>query len=213
MKNVMSALIVLGLLAAPAWAGTVWVIGSDNNSTSEFEQEGGGRNDGQFYRDAGDYTLITGLTGPGLAVASPEPYIDPSILGMPRALTSGFTKLDIFYQMDEVEGSVDNTFRFKADLFSLGTGSSHNLAFFFNGQQFHSLTNIASNRLVDVLIDPDQVNVGANVLSIQRTGGGTTSPWIQFDYLSLDYAAPEPASLALLTLAAGGLASYFRRRR
>jgi len=179
----------------------------------EFEQEGGGRNNPQFYFDAGDYTSVVGQSGAGANVTEAEQFRnDSSVEGFPRALVPGVPNVDIFFQLDEFEAA-QRAVHFQADLFALGGGSSHDLAFYLNGQQFYSLSNVTGNRLVDLIFEPTVLNEGGNVLSIARTGGGSTSPWIQFDYIGLEYVVPEPASLALLAMAAAGLGRYIRRRR
>jgi len=190
----------------------VFHIGIQDNTQTEFEQEGGGRVDAKFYWETGDYTGVVGQSGAGANVGAGERLIDgTSGDGFVRALTSGATTSDVFFQLtaDEVaRGSL----RYRTSLISRGAGSSHDLEFSMNGTAFLMLTNVAAATPVDVEFDAATVGAvaGGNVVSVRRTGGGTTSPWIQFDFMQLD-AVPEP-STGLLILVAGGLLALRRRR-
>jgi len=195
-------------------------IGDRDGNQDEFEQEGDLRNDAQFYDDAGDYTGVTGITGVGADVASAEPWInnDSTTEGFPRALTSDRPDLDIFFMLSPEQGNLSSRLDFETNLIMLGTGSSHDLEFLLNGTVFDSLTNVTSATLVQSSIDPSLLVPGGNVLSIRRTGGGSASPWIQFDYLTLSGITstiiPEPSTFLIWSLLAGlGLGLGWRRRR
>jgi len=222
MRNGACALIVLALLASPAWAGTIWYVGVNNGNNSDMETESGA--DDLYYVDPGDYTstlaynVNTSLFDlPGVVRATSEPLIDggSTAEGMERAVvgTGNERATNLLFQMSDFEANAHDRYRFLCDLVQLGSGSSHDLAFYLNGQLFHSVSNIAANYMVDVIFDGSMAVEGSNVLTVLRTGGGTSSPWIQFDYLSLETVVPEPASLALLAMAAAGLGRYVRRRR
>ena len=187
-------------------AAVVFQIGTFNNANTEFEQESSVWNNAQFYAHAGNYTTVTGLTGVGTTAATPERLADGTdnttwgntTEGFRRALTSGLPTQDIFFQLTALEAASD-TLIFKTRLIGPGTGSSHNLAFSFNNQIFWTQSNVIADTGEFSIVLPKTsftFNTGGNVISLQRTGGGTTSPWISFDAVSL--TIPEPGKGLLL---------------
>lgn len=228
MKKMICALVVLGLLATPGWAATIWYVGVDNGNNSDMEHENQG--DDLFYVHPGDYTSTYGynvadslFTLAGVVRATPEPLIDggSTAEGMERALVGPGNEraTNLLFQMSDFEANAHDQYRLLADLISPGggdpapVGSNHDLAFYLNGQQIYSINGVKTSYLVDVTFDGSMAVEGSNVLSIVRTGGTTNVAWIQFDYIGLEYVVPEPASLALLAMAAAGLGRYIRRRR
>lgn len=179
----------LALLTVPARAAfqNVFMIGTDNGSQSDFEQENG--NLAHYYFETGDYTSVggenwtTGQETLNNAVAG-------DTLGFPRALTSGYTQTNIYFRLDANEAGPNQPIRLTLDLFSLGGGSVHDLDVRVNGSApFASRTGIAGDTLWVVNTTAGAIGAvaGSNVLRIRRTGGaGGASPWIQFDYLRLE---------------------------
>jgi hypothetical protein len=184
---------------------TIVSIGTPDNSQSEFEQENNALNDPDFYYHPGDYTAVTGTTGPGTVASEAEGWTDNASAtgGFPRALVMTRPTHNIFFQMTAQQAAMPQL-RYVTRLITLGAGSVHNLEFQMNGVTFHTLTGVAAATPVDVTFPTALVNgvAGGNVLSVIRTGGGTgASEWIQFDSVEL-LQVPEPSSFALLALGA-----------
>lgn len=200
-----------------AWGSTVFYIGVDNNSTSDFEQEGGGRVDNKYYWENGDYTAVSGISGSAGVnwAGGMEPWNDPTDLGFARAITHSWTTHHIYFQLDADEVGAFKTLTFTIDLFSGGQASgappsSHNIDFYLDDVKFHSVTGVnATGTLVQVEgIDASGLAAGEHVLSWQRTGG--VNGWINIDYVSL-VSVPEPSRALLMLLGLGGCLAMRRR--
>lgn len=203
------------LVAASARADfvTLWELGTDNGSQADFSQESGtnpppgtvshpdevepGReNDINYvlpskdddYYFAGDYVDSVGL------VAQDEPW-----KAFERALTSGDTTSRIHFILTEEQAKPNNQLRFFVDLFALGSSggvSSHDILILLNGVDIFSRTNINDATLLEITVSAGGVNAvaGENVLEFNRFGGSSSS-WIQFDYLRAEVntdVCPEP---------------------
>lgn len=197
----------------------IFQIGIKDGNQAEFEQEGGGRNDAQYYVNNGDYTSLTGLSGNGVNWTSGmEPFKDDinNNLGFPRALVlkDWVIGTDLFFQIG-ADVALSPYIRFDTTLILSGANTSHTVEFKLNGTTFYSsptitLTTEQPDHPVVIDIPSANFNVGSNVISMQRTGGVGDSPWIQFDYINLS-AVPEP-SLGMLALMALGFGAARRRR-
>jgi hypothetical protein len=218
----------LGLGQAQADIITVLAIGIENNNTSEFEQENGNRNDGNYYWENGDYTSLTmALDNEVTAInesmplnwsSGMEPLSDggaDGATGFPRAMvnnTNGnsFSSINILFQMPDDLVSADLDF----DLISPAGNSTHDVQALINGNLVWSNTGISTEDVV-ASIPVNVFNAGAeNVLSFQRTGGTQPSQfaWIQFDDINLIATTiPEPSTVALLMLGLVGCRVMRRR--
>ena len=193
----------------------VFSIGVDDETQNDFELEGDTLNDAQFYVHAGDYTTLSASAGANVTV--PERVRDDlagGTEGFPRALTSARTRLDLYFQLTP-EQVAAGELHFEADLFSLGGNSSHDLVFSINGVTLGQIDGITAPQFAsfDFLAGDVNAVAGSNVISIERVGGGSESPWIQFDYVQLTSAVPEPSSALMLALGAMGLGAFRRRRQ
>lgn len=184
---------------APLFLGeTIFAIGRLDNNQADFEQESDAYNNPQYYAAPGDYTAVIGkaTTGASGVWEGPDAEIwqDPNgnpaetLDGFPRALVPGRPVIDIFFQLD-AKAQQARRLTFFAPLFWLGGGSSHDIEFYVNGTPFFSQANIIRDWGVGATFDrssPDFPFVpGPNVISLVRTGGGETDPWIQFDTVQL----------------------------
>jgi len=154
-----------------ARASLIFEIGISNNSSSDFEQEGGARNDRNYYWENGDYTSTAGLNGNGAnwsggmeiwndprrlphddagdgTIAGSHSYSQHSsaddaqtIDGFPRALTTGFNTNNIFFQLDAAEVAVGQYLRFDLDVAGGRTGTTHDLEFLINNTVFHTVSS------------------------------------------------------------------------
>ncbi|WP_043588523.1 hypothetical protein [Geminisphaera colitermitum] len=211
-------------------------IGTFNGNFGEFEQEGANRNNAQFYVDAGNYSTVLGKSvwnagngaGYGAMIAEAEPLqagsrwagdsapvgSDPTnTLGFPRSLTSlsgGNTNnrnvIDIFFQATTAEVA-EGSLLFETAFISLGTGSSHNIEFYLNGDLFGSISNMTSAQSYSITFAATALNAGSNVLSLVKTDAFTATgePWVGIDAIRLT-AIPENSSVtftfgAFVTLA------------
>ncbi|CAN5117725.1 hypothetical protein BH23VER1_BH23VER1_19250 [soil metagenome] len=191
----------LGIPHAQAQFSDVWYIGIDNGNQGEFEQENGALSN--YYWEDGDYTQLN--PAGEVWFGGMEPWIDGAAdLGFPRALTTGYTRTNIFFQLDGAQSALAAVFRLSVDSIQCRGGfdtsvppdgvndtSRHNLEFSMNGVVFHTVSGISNQLTQDTFTGAEVGAVeGGNVLSIRRTGGsyeaiGQTS-WIQFDYLQLE---------------------------
>jgi hypothetical protein len=178
-------------VSSPVWAQfqNVFLIGTDNGTQTEFEQETGTL--ANYYWENGDYT-VAGLAGVNWTTGM-EPWINAAAdLGFARALTNGYTQTNIFFQLDAAEGGPNQPLRLTLDLIALKANTTHDLEARFNtsATPFWTASAIANNTIVtiDTTAGPAGARVGANKLILRRTGGqlDAGSAWIQFDYLKLD---------------------------
>lgn len=200
---------LLGPLALIAFAPllhadfvTLWEIGTDNNSQTDFSQESGKNpppgivslpdevpagleNDGNFnlpskdddYYFAGTYPDPIGL------VDQAEPW-----KAFERALVPGDDDHRLHFILDAAQAAATNRLRFTVDTFALGAvegvTSTHDLQLLVNGQEILSRAGIVGPTLLESTVSAGAVNAvaGENVFEIVRTDGSPSS-WIQFDYL------------------------------
>jgi hypothetical protein len=179
----------LALLALPARGAfqNVFMLGTDNASQADFEQENG--NLAHYYFENGNYTSLGGQDW-----VSGQEVLNNAVagdtIGFPRALTSGYTQTNIYFNLDAAEAGPNQPIRLTLDIFGLGGGSVHDLDVRLNGAApFATRTGIAgdTNWVINTTAGAIGAVSGPNVLRIRRTGGaGGASPWIQFDYLRLE---------------------------
>lgn len=203
------------LAAAPVRADfvTLWELGTDNESQADFSQESGvnappgvvshpdeveaGREnelayilpskDDDYYF-AGDYVDTVGL------VEVDEPW-----KAFERAVVDGDGINRIHFILTESQVAPSNQLRFTIDLFGLGASagaSTHNIQVSLNGVEIFSRVDIAAATLLEITVSAGAASAvaGENVLEINRFGG-TSSSWIQFDYLRAEVntdVCPEP---------------------
>ncbi|MDG2126001.1 MAG: hypothetical protein P8J87_20040, partial [Verrucomicrobiales bacterium] len=191
----------------------LWQIGDDNNGNGELEQERNGMRD--FYLNDGDYTQLfpAGLDwvdGPELL----NNGINGDDIGMPRAFTTGFQDIDIYFQLAEEWTDPDTRFRLTLEVQSVRTlaqlPSSHDVSFLINDTLVHSVTDNTLETIRDTFTAAEVgMQAGSNVVSLRRDGGvipqwpnGTSNPnasWIVFDFYRLEaIKAVEPAPVDLL---------------
>lgn len=219
MKPLLCFIAALLLPTATSSAATVFSIGTDNNANSEFEQEGGGRNDSKYYWENGNYSTLTGVTSgtPANWAGGMEPWSDTSATGygFARAITSSITTHDIFFKLDAEDVGAGKSLVFNIDFISPGFGapateSRHDVEFLLNGTVFHSITGLSTAQLVTATIDASALAAGEAVLSWRRTGGATGGNWISIDYVTLS-SVPEPTRGLLLLV--GSMLVVMRRAR
>jgi len=181
---------------------TLWELGTDNESQTDFTQESGSNeppgfvslpdevppgseNDGNFnlpskdddYYFAGLYPDPIGL------VDQSEPW-----KAFERALVPGDGTNRIHFILDAAQAAATNRLRFTVDTFALGAAegitSTHDLQLMVNGQEIFTQTGIIASTLIEKVVSAGAVSAvpGENVLEINRTGGSDAS-WIQFDYI------------------------------
>ncbi|MEZ5304960.1 MAG: hypothetical protein R3F11_30575 [Verrucomicrobiales bacterium] len=188
-RNAALAAATLLLLAAGARAAyqEKFMIGIDNNTQSEFEQENGSA--AHYYYEDGDYTSVGGAnwTG-GQEILNNGAPGDP---GFPRALTSSFTQFHIYFQLTAAEAAQFQPIRLSFDLLGLKANTTHDVEASFNGAApFWSAQGVAAN----THFEPETragvagLQAGVNRLTFRRTGGALAdgSAWIQFDYVRLE---------------------------
>jgi hypothetical protein len=191
------AVAALGFLAvvhqARAQLQTVFMIGTDNGATSEFEQEAAALNN--YYWENGDYS-VAGLGGVNWT-SGMEPWINGAAdVGFPRALTSGYLQTNIFFNLDGTEAGPNQPLRLTLDLTGLKANTTHDLEARLNtsAAPFWTASGIAADTVVTVNTTAGAAGArtGANKLILRRTGGqlDAGSAWIQFDYLRLQADPP-----------------------
>ena len=180
----------------------VFTIGYEDLYQSEFEHEGGTRNDPNFYFDAGDYSEVSGLDGAGLNRSTPEPFqSETDSEGFPRALVPSRPTVNIFFQLS-AEEQARGRLRFRTRLQWLGSGSVHDMEFLMNGVSVQTLNGVSANTDVDFQFDAAAVQAvdGNNVFSVRQNNVTGASPWIQFDFLELQALLSEAVPIAVETL-------------
>lgn len=213
------------LTAATAQADSVlFTIGAFDGGNADFEQESDAYNNAQFYTEPGDYSTVTGGSGPGtewvgpgseILQDGPGGLVDPldpesgqvwavTPDGFPRALVPGRPVLDIFFQMTAAEAE-SKALLLETKLFGLGGNSSHDVAVYLNGVAVERKLRVRGDTPWNVYIPanlPGMVfHEGPNVLTLRRTGGGPVivdggdNPWIQFDAVKLSANVTPPTEL------------------
>ncbi|RYD27379.1 MAG: hypothetical protein EOP86_24620, partial [Verrucomicrobiaceae bacterium] len=204
-----------GLCLATAAADTpVFEIGAFDNANGDFEQESDAYNNAQYYFAPGDYSEVTGGSGPGTLFEGPgsETLQDgPTNVewpatqdGFPRAVVPGRPVLDVFFQLTAAQAA-SSALLLETKLFGLGGNSSHDIAFYLNNVAISRILRVRGDTPVKLWI-PSNIpgmafHEGGNVLTIRRTAGGPVTaggadnPWIQFDALKLTANVTAPTEL------------------
>lgn len=188
----LSVLLLSGLPACAAFQD-VFLIGTDNATQSEFEQENAAL--AHYYWENGNYSALGGENW-----ASGQEVWNNGVagdaLGFPRAFTTGYTQTNVYFQLAAAEAAPNQPVRITLDLIALGGGSVHDLDVRLNaGAPFAAQTGIAAAQtwVINTTAGAIGAVAGSNVLRLRRTGGaGGASPWIQLDYLRMEVdTAPQ----------------------
>ena len=190
---------VLTGLASAAPFTTLWQLGADDYNVAPFSQESFGPNNppGSANLKDDDYYLAGTYPAPIGTVASNE-----NIAFVERAVTSGDPRNRIHFPLNASQASATSRLRLTVDLFGGGAWingsipgfSTHNITVTFNGQSIGVFNSIAWNRTLVFTIPASAVSAvaGANVLQIERTGGGNGG-YVNLDYIKLE---ADPVGLA-----------------
>ena len=185
---------VLGLASsANAQVVDIFHIGIDNGNQSEFAVESVALID--YYWENGDYFDLGGEDW----TAGQEPFDQ-----FPRALTTGFSEIFIYFQLDAIESHPDTNFTFFTEAVQTrtvdGNSSTHDIEFEMNGELFGEIFEQADGEISITFNSGDVAAVnGSNLLVMRRFGGElpwpaegeegapdfANSAWIQFDELIL----------------------------
>ncbi|MEO7098254.1 MAG: DUF1800 family protein [Luteolibacter sp.] len=189
------AFVLSALLVGPALAAqftTVWQLGNDDESELPFSQESFGANNspGSASLKDDDYYFAGTYPAPVGAVAA-----DENVANYERAVTSGDPRNRIHFPLTAAQASSVSRLRITVDLFNGGAWvnqtipgfSTHNITVTFNGQVLGVFNPITWDRTLSFTVNASSVGAvaGANVLQIERTGGGAGG-YIEFDYLKLE---------------------------
>jgi len=181
---------------------TLWELGTDNNSQSDFTQESGvndppgfvslpdevppgSENDINFNLGTkdDDYYFAGLYPDPIGQVDQDEPW-----KAFERALVPGDATNRIHFNLDAAQAAATNRLRFTVDTFALGAAagitSTHNLVLRVNGQDILTRDEIVAPVLLEATVSAGAVNAmaGENVFEIHRSDGSPSS-WIQFDFI------------------------------
>ena len=177
----------------------VFMIGLDNATQTEFEQESGVL--AHYYWENGNYQPLGGENWTGNQETwNNTATVTGDTLGFPRALVPSYTQTNIYFNLDANEAGPNQPIRLTLDLISLGGGSVHDLDVRLNAAApFAAQTGIAAAQtwVINTTAGAMGAVTGPNVLRVRRTGGaGGANPWIQFDYLRLE---ADPAAQYIST--------------
>ncbi|MGJ8695767.1 MAG: hypothetical protein ACSHYF_05575 [Verrucomicrobiaceae bacterium] len=195
---------------------TLWVLGFEDDSTAELNQELNGIFDapGSATSRDDDYYFAGIYPAPIGVVATDETLTDPvdqnntsaNPVGMERAITAGAPNSRIHFNLTASEARGTNEYRFQTtlmgggwwngDLGVSGAGfGTHDVDILFNGQPIFSEVDIQTVTDVRKHFTASSVNAvaGENVVEIIRRGGASnpanpevSNGWIQWDYFSLE---------------------------
>lgn len=190
----------------------LWEIGIDNNGQPEFENEN--EVTGLYYWEDGDYTATSpdgGVTFGELWSGGMEPWNNGAAnddLGFRRAFSDFVTNTHIFFQLEAGEATPASQFTFSIEMRDAQAGTMHDLDYRMNGTTFHSVADVDAVGNNEVLITDTftgqdvGAQPGANVLTIERTGG--TGGWIQMDYVRLEVQPIEARDFVITSITRNG---------
>ncbi len=180
----------------------LWRLGEDNNSQAEFSQENVRQPaPGSASLQDDDYYFAGSYPAPINDVDSDE---DPK--NFDRALTNGDPNNRIHFNLGALEARPESQLRLAVDLRGGGWWNPdlqpnpgnggwgiHDIVIQFNGTEIYNQAGISADTKVELELSAEEVNAteNENIIEITRTGGdsrgdGSSSGWIQFDYISLE---------------------------
>ncbi len=177
----------------------VWQLGNDDASFLPFTQEDFSANDppGSATVKDDDYYLAGTYPSPVGSLANNE-----ALANFEHAVTQGDPRNRVHFHLTAAQASAASRLRLTIDLRGGGAWingsipgfSTHHITVTFNGQPVAVRNNITWDTIIDVIVPAPSVNAvaGANLLQVERTGGGNGG-YIGFDYLKLD---ADPDGLA-----------------
>ena len=178
---------------------TVWQLGNDDASFLPFTQENFSANNppGSASVKDDDYYLAGSYSAPIGTLASNE-----ALANFEHAVTQGDPRNRVHFHLTASQAAPSSRLRLTIDLRGGGAWingpipgfSTHHITVTFNGQPVAVRNNITWDTIIDVVVPASSVNAvaGANVLQVERTGGGNGG-YIGFDYLKLE---ADPDGLA-----------------
>lgn len=190
-RLIISSVLLAGSATAAQFA-TVWQLGSDDENDAPFSQESFGANTspGSATIKDDDYYFAGTYPAPVGTVAANE-----TIANFERSVTSDDPRDRIHFPLTAAQASPLSRLRITVDLFNGGAWvnqsipgfSTHNITVTFNGQVLGVFNPLTWSRTLTFTVNASAVGAvaGANVLQIERTGGGAGG-YIEFDYLKLE---------------------------
>ena len=165
----------------------VWQLGDDNDSQSEFSQEGGVNPEpgSPTVRDD-DYYFAGTYPDPIGTLEEDEPWIN-----FERAVTSGDATVRVHFNLNEVQAHPDAVYRIGFDMILLGSAAGiediHDLEYRMNGEVIQEVTDIIEPVYVEAIVGASEVSATTeeNIIEVTRTGQSDSS-WIQFDYIQFE---------------------------
>lgn len=179
-----SALYILSTGCAFGQFESIWILGEDDGAQGEFSQEQGQQNaveDGDSTVLDDDYYFAGTTDFVGLV------DFDEDWSTFERALTGGDPRVRIHFALTPEEAAGSTEFNLLVDFVQLGGGSTHDVRILFNDSEIFNQPGIDADLLIDQTFLGATVAAvpGENVITVERTGGGSANPWIQFDFLEL----------------------------